>query len=72
VEHLVIEENEIKGVLDQTGYFYGAAKVIITTGTFLNGLVHIGGSQCSSGRAGELASLALAACIKELGFETGG
>ena len=71
VERLVIEGNEIKGVLDQTGFFYGAPKVIITTGTFLNGLVHIGGSQCSSGRAGELASLALAACIKDLGFETG-
>jgi tRNA uridine 5-carboxymethylaminomethyl modification enzyme len=71
VELLVVEGNEIKGVLDQTGYFYEAPKVIITTGTFLNGLVHIGGSQCSSGRAGELASLALAACIKELGFETG-
>ena len=71
VERLVIEGNEIKGVLDQTGFFYGAPKVIITTGTFLNGLVHIGGSQCSSGRAGELASINLAACLKELGFETG-
>jgi tRNA uridine 5-carboxymethylaminomethyl modification enzyme len=71
VESLVIENNEIKGVLDQTGHFYGASKVIITTGTFLNGLVHIGSSQIASGRAGELASLGLAACLKELGFETG-
>ncbi len=71
VEKLVIEGNEIKGVLDQTGYFYSAPKVIITTGTFLNGLIHIGSSQCSSGRAGELASIGLAACLKGLGFEMG-
>lgn len=71
VERLVIEGNEIKGVLDQTGFFYGAQKVIITTGTFLNGLVHIGGSHYASGRAGELASITLAVCLKELGFETG-
>lgn len=71
VESLVIEDNEIKGVLDQTGYFYGAGKVIITTGTFLNGLIHIGTSQIASGRAGELASLGLATCLKQLGFEIG-
>jgi tRNA uridine 5-carboxymethylaminomethyl modification enzyme len=71
VESLVTEDNEIKGVVDQTGYFYSAKKVIITTGTFLNGLVHIGTSQTASGRAGELASLGLAACLKQLGFEIG-
>jgi tRNA uridine 5-carboxymethylaminomethyl modification enzyme len=71
IERLVVEGTEIKGVLDQTGYFYRAKKVIITTGTFLNGLVHIGRSQYASGRAGELASIGLAACLKELGFETG-
>lgn len=71
VEKLLIEGNEIKGVLDQTGFFYAAPKVIITTGTFLNGLVHIGTSHYTSGRAGELASVTLAACLKELGFEIG-
>ncbi len=71
VERLVIEGKEIKGVLDQTGFFYAAKKVIITTGTFLNGLVHIGTSQTASGRAGELASITLAACLKDLGLETG-
>ena len=71
VESLVVENNEIKGVIDQTGYFYNASKVIITTGTFLNGLVHIGTSQTASGRAGELASIGLAACLKQLGFEIG-
>jgi tRNA uridine 5-carboxymethylaminomethyl modification enzyme len=71
VENLVIENNEIKGVLDQSGYFYGAKKVIITTGTFLNGLVHIGASQTASGRAGELASIGLANNLKQLGLEIG-
>jgi tRNA uridine 5-carboxymethylaminomethyl modification enzyme len=71
VESLVIENGLIKGVLDQTGYFYGAKKVIITTGTFLNGLVHVGTSQTPSGRAGELASIGLANNLREIGFETG-
>jgi tRNA uridine 5-carboxymethylaminomethyl modification enzyme len=71
VESLVIENGTIKGVLDQSGYFYGAKKVIITTGTFLNGLVHIGASQTPSGRAGELASIRLANNLKQLGFDIG-
>ena len=71
VESLVIENGTIKGVLDQSGYFYGAKKVIITTGTFLNGLVHVGASQTPSGRAGELASIGLANNLKQLGFDIG-
>jgi len=71
VESLVVENNEIKGVLDSSGFFYGAKKVIITTGTFLNGLVHIGTSQTQSGRAGELASVGLANQLRQLGFEVG-
>lgn len=71
VEKLVIENSKVIGVLDQSGYFYGAQKVIITTGTFLNGLVHIGTAQTPSGRAGELASVGLANHLKELGFEIG-
>jgi tRNA uridine 5-carboxymethylaminomethyl modification enzyme len=71
VESLMIEDNIIKGVLDQSGYFYGAEKVIITTGTFLNGLVHIGASQTASGRAGELACIGLANQLKKLGLEMG-
>jgi len=71
VESLVIENGMIKGVLDQSGHFYSAKKVIITTGTFLNGLVHIGASQTPSGRAGELASIGLAQNLKQLGFDIG-
>ena len=71
VESLVIEDGTVKGAMDSSGYFYGAKKVIITTGTFLNGLVHIGTSQTPSGRAGELASEGLANHLKTLCFEMG-
>jgi tRNA uridine 5-carboxymethylaminomethyl modification enzyme len=71
VESLVIENGVIKGVLDQSGHYYDAKKVIITTGTFLNGLVHVGASQTPSGRAGELASIGLAQNLKQLGFDIG-
>lgn len=71
IEKLVIEDGRVIGVLDQSEHFYGAKKVIITTGTFLNGLVHVGASQTPSGRAGELASIGLANHLKELGFDIG-
>jgi len=71
VESLVIEDGKVVGVLDASRHFYGAKKVVITTGTFLNGLVHIGTSQTPSGRAGELASVGLANQLKALGFDVG-
>jgi tRNA uridine 5-carboxymethylaminomethyl modification enzyme len=71
VESLVIEDGKVTGALDASGHFYGAKKIIITTGTFLNGLVHIGTSQTPSGRAGELASVGLANQLKQLGFDVG-
>ncbi len=71
VERLIIENGEVVGVLDQSEHFYAAKKVILTTGTFLNGLVHIGTSRTPSGRAGELASVGLAQHLKELGFDIG-
>jgi tRNA uridine 5-carboxymethylaminomethyl modification enzyme len=71
IESLVIEDGQVIGVLDQSEHFYGAKKVVITTGTFLNGLVHVGASQTPSGRAGELASIGLANNLKRLGFDIG-
>jgi tRNA uridine 5-carboxymethylaminomethyl modification enzyme len=71
IESLVIEDGKIIGVLDQSEYFYAAKKVVITAGTFLNGLVHVGASQTPSGRAGELASIGLANNLKGLGFDIG-
>ncbi len=71
VDRLIIEDGIIIGVVDNTGYFYGTKTVVITTGTFLNGLVHIGASRQPAGRAGEIASINLAVCLRECGFEMG-
>ena len=71
IESLVIEDGTVIGVLDQSEHFYGATKVVITTGTFLNGLVHVGASQIPSGRAGELASIGLAKNLQGLCFDIG-
>jgi tRNA uridine 5-carboxymethylaminomethyl modification enzyme len=71
VDRLMVEDGRIVGVSDQTGFFYGAQAVVITTGTFLNGLVHVGQSRFPAGRAGELPAIGLAESLKSLGFETG-
>jgi len=71
VDDIVVEGGRIIGVVDNTGFFYGGKTVIITTGTFLNGLVHVGISRQSAGRAGEIASIRLAECLSGLGFEMG-
>ena len=71
VERLVVENNRIGGVEDQTGFGYQADAVILATGTFLSGLVHIGFNSIQAGRAGEFASYGLPAHLKALGFELG-
>ena len=71
VERLVVENNRIAGVEDQTGFGYRAHAVVLATGTFLKGLVHIGFNSFQAGRAGEFASYGLPAHLKELGFELG-
>jgi len=71
VERLVVEGGGIRGVVDQTGVFHAGRTVIITTGTFLGGLIHIGNVRYPAGRAGEIASLGLAASLRALGFEMG-
>jgi tRNA uridine 5-carboxymethylaminomethyl modification enzyme len=71
VNRLIVEDKKIVGVEDQTGIFYGGKAVIVTTGTFLNGLIHIGTTRYPAGRAGEIASIALAESLLGLGFEMG-
>ena len=71
VERLIVEEGQIAGVQDYTGFCCQAPAVILATGTFLSGLVHIGYNSMKAGRAGEFASYGLAANLKELGFRLG-
>jgi tRNA uridine 5-carboxymethylaminomethyl modification enzyme len=71
VEKLLVEGNRIVGVETNIGVTYSATTVIVTTGTFLKGLIHIGLVHYPSGRAGEFPSVALSDSLKELGFELG-
>ncbi len=59
------------GVKTHLGNTYEASKIVITTGTFLNGLIHVGEQKIKSGRVGELASVELSASLKNLGLEMG-
>ena len=68
---LIVKEGEVKGVTTQLGNRYRAPKVIITAGTFLNGLIHIGDKQQVAGRQGEFASVELAEYLKSLGLTIG-
>ena len=68
---LIVEEGEVQGVTTQLGNRYHASKVIITAGTFLNGLIHIGDNQQTAGRQGEFASVELAEYLKSLGLNIG-
>jgi tRNA uridine 5-carboxymethylaminomethyl modification enzyme len=71
VERLIVEENQVVGVEEHTGFGYRAAAVILATGTFLSGLVHIGHHAMQAGRAGEFAAYGLAANLKKLGLRLG-
>ncbi|WP_457749863.1 tRNA uridine-5-carboxymethylaminomethyl(34) synthesis enzyme MnmG [Sulfurimonas sp.] len=64
VESLIVEDNEIKGVLTTLLEEYRAKKVIITAGTFLNGIIHVGEVQQEGGRYGEQRSVGLSASLK--------
>jgi tRNA uridine 5-carboxymethylaminomethyl modification enzyme len=68
---LIVEEGEVKGVTTQLGNRYMASKVIITAGTFLNGLIHIGEKTQTAGRQGEFASVELAEYLRGLGLNIG-
>ncbi len=62
---------EIQGVVTQTGQTFKSRSVVLTSGTFLNGLIHIGESQYGGGRSGEKASIGISAALEKLGFEVG-
>ncbi len=71
VEDLRIENNEVVGVVTGSGKVIPAGKIVLTTGTFLNGLIHIGEKKIRAGRAGEAPSIGLSDTLKRLQFSMG-
>jgi len=71
VEKLLVQNGQVAGVEDLTGFCYPAKTVLLATGTFLSGLIHIGFRSFQAGRAGEFASYGLPAQMKALGFRLG-
>lgn len=71
VSSLLVKENEVYGVKTKLGEEFKAKKVILTTGTFMRGLIHIGENTYDAGRAWELPSSTLSIQLKELGLKVG-
>jgi tRNA uridine 5-carboxymethylaminomethyl modification enzyme len=71
VTEILFEKGRVTGVELLDGRRVSAEAVILTTGTFLNGLIHIGEKRFPAGRNGEPASIALANCIRQIGFDWG-
>jgi tRNA uridine 5-carboxymethylaminomethyl modification enzyme len=70
-EELIVEDGEVVGVRDAAGATFSSRAVVITAGTFLHGLVHIGDRRVPAGRACEFPADALADSLRRLGFITG-
>jgi tRNA uridine 5-carboxymethylaminomethyl modification enzyme len=68
---LVEEAGEIKGVKTSLGLTIYARSVVLTNGTFLNGLIHVGDKNFGGGRAGEKASVGLTEQLRDFGFDSG-
>lgn len=71
VVSLTIEEGRVTGVTTALGVHFSARSVILTAGTFLNGLMHVGRAQTQGGRVAEPASHGITEQLTELGFEAG-
>lgn len=69
VRELIVTGGKIAGIKTAAGHVIEARTVVITTGTFLNGRIHVGTSITPGGRVGEVASNSLADSIRHLGFE---
>ena len=68
---ILSENGEVTGVKTHLNNIYNAKKVIITTGTFLNGLIHVGFNKLEAGRVGELSAKDLSGSLRELGLNLG-
>ena len=68
VDDLIVENHRVAGVVTQSGLRFGAKTVVLTVGTFLGGVIHIGLQRHQGGRAGDPASIALAERLRALPF----
>jgi tRNA uridine 5-carboxymethylaminomethyl modification enzyme len=71
VERLIVENGKLIGVESAIGEIFEGRTVILTTGTFLKGLVHVGFKNYSAGRAGDFAAMGLSDSLAQLGFRIG-
>lgn len=71
VERLIVERGKVKGVETQIGEQFYGLRVILTTGTFLRGLIHVGDRNFAAGRAGDFAVQGLSEELEKLGFKVG-
>lgn len=71
VKSLIVENNTVKGVITGMDIEIRAKSVVLTNGTFLNGLIHLGEKQYGGGRAGEKSSTGITEQLVNLGFEAG-
>ena len=71
VEDVILEGERVAGVVTQLGVRFRAPTVVLTTGTFLAGVIHVGLTQHQAGRAGEPAAVTLAARLRELSLPVG-
>ena len=71
VSNLIVDQGFVRGVICEDGRALRSAAVILTTGTFLRGLIHIGEKQIPAGRMGEAPSTGLSATLERAGFSLG-
>jgi tRNA uridine 5-carboxymethylaminomethyl modification enzyme len=71
VEDLVVEAGRVTGVVGASGAIYPAARVVLTTGTFLKGVIHLGEQRIPAGRVGEAPAIGLADRLYALGLSMG-
>ncbi|GGC81299.1 tRNA uridine 5-carboxymethylaminomethyl modification enzyme MnmG [Flavobacterium lutivivi] len=71
VKGLIVKNNKVEGVVTSLGIEIKSKTVVLTNGTFLNGLIHIGEKQFGGGRAGESAAYGITEDLVKLGFEAG-
>ena len=71
VVDLIVKNDQVEGVITSLGVKIFSKTVVLTNGTFLNGLIHIGEKNFSGGRVGEKASFGLTKCLENIGFISG-